>query len=165
MRKALVVVALILAAHFSTQAQSIEYGSPDDLKGVKKIFVDTGADMEVRANILKEIGKSKKKLPDLEVVSRAEDAEVLLVFSGSSRSYVAGVNTEPIGNTGSSTSSAIYQTVTDGGGVVIKPLGENRVRLVMSFKDSRTSRFERRPSTNFARAFVRAYMKANDVKD
>jgi hypothetical protein len=158
-------LALACACITVTLAQrpTIEYGSPSDLKGVKKIFVDTGTEMEVRENILKELGKSKKKTPDLEVVSRPEDAEIILAFGASASTYLAQVNTAPVDD-GAVVSHPVYRQVVHGDGVVLKPLGENRVRLLMSFKDSRSSRFERRPSTNFAREFIHKYMDANGIK-
>ncbi len=39
-------------------------------------------------------------------------------------------------------------------------MGE-RTRILISFKDERSNLFERKPETNFARAFVKAYQKAN----
>ena len=161
--KQLLTAVAALSFCLTAQAQA-EYGDASELKGVRKIFVDTGTDLEVRENILKEIAKSKKKLPGLEVVSRAEDAEVILAFGSSSDARLAGISTEaPAGST-TATSSAVYRTVTRGEGLVFKPLEGGRIRLLMSFKDSRSSRFERRPSTNFAREFVRAYAKANDPR-
>lgn len=156
-----VAVTLLCSAIFcSAQRPTIEYGSADDLKGVVKVFVDTGMEMEVRENIIKEISKSKKKLPELVIVSKPEDADVVLVFGSSVASYLAGINTTTHTGT-SATSTPVYNSVVSGKGYIVKLLGENRVRVLMSFDDDRSTRFERRPSTNFARQFVRAYLKAN----
>jgi hypothetical protein len=158
-----IIALLFCCLTINAQEPTVEYGSTADLKGVSKIFVDTGLEMEVRENILKEISKSKKKIPDLEIVSRPEDAEVILVFGAKANSYLSGVNSST-SSSGITTSYPIYRNVIRGNGTVIKLVGENRVRLIMSFEDSRTSRFERRPSTNFARKFIHAYMDANGIK-
>lgn len=155
----ILTVAAVLVFSFTCQAQTIEYGSPADLKGITKIFVDTGTEMEVRKNILKEISKSKKKIPDLIIVSRPEDAEIILSFGAVTNTYLSGINTTP--TYGGIISRPTYGNVIQGNGIVVKLLANNRVRLIMSFEDSRSSRWERRPSTNFAREFVRAYMDAN----
>ena len=144
------------------QRPTIEYGSPSELKGVTKIFIDTGTELEVRSNIIKEINKSQKKMPNLIVVNSPEEADVILVFAADSSSYMSGVTTNPpIDEGGATTSTPTYRTVVAGGGYVIKPVSANRVRILMDFGDSRTTRFERRPSTNFARKFVKEYLKAN----
>jgi len=46
----------------NAQRPTIEYGSPSELKGITKIFIDTGTELEVRSNIIKEINKSQKKM-------------------------------------------------------------------------------------------------------
>src|SRR5262249_50222432 len=56
----------------------VEKGSPAELKGVTKAFVDTNMEIRHRADIVKEI---QKKLPALEIVSKPEDADIHLKFS------------------------------------------------------------------------------------
>jgi hypothetical protein len=52
--------------------------------------------------------------------------------------------------------------VVVGTGVVLKSAGPGRVRLLMSDKgESLAGSFERSPSTNFVRAFVKKYRRAN----
>jgi hypothetical protein len=58
----------------------------------------------------------------------------------------------------------VYRTVVTGVGQILKLAGPDTVKLLMDFKDSRSTRFERRPSTNFAGAFIKAYEQANGVK-
>jgi hypothetical protein len=67
------VVALPVLAQEST----IEYGQPEELRGITKVFVNTGVDVQVRDMIVKVI---HKRLPKLEVVSRPEDADIHLRF-------------------------------------------------------------------------------------
>jgi hypothetical protein len=161
--KRTLLAALALPLILSTAvAQSIEYGTVDELKGVTKIFVGTGADMKLRREILKEIEKGASRAPDLRVVSRAEDAEVVLMFGAEPWSYLSSIHTTT-GPYGHARSDVQYRSATSGGGVVAK-LTDGKVRLLMSFKDTKSTRWERKPSTNFAREFMHAYLDANGVK-
>lgn len=134
------LICILLLIQFSPFAQKprFEYGSSEELKGVTKIFISTDTETRARPNIIKEINKKKRELSGLEIVERAEDAEVLLVYEAT----VSG------------------RKVT-GHGYAAKPMGENRLRILLDFDDRRASLLERRPSTNFARAFIKAYLKAN----
>jgi hypothetical protein len=139
----------VLALPILAQNPTVEYGHPSELRGVKKVFVDAGTDIELRNRILAEI---QKRLPDLTTVSAPEAADIHLRFSlKEQRDYGVIV---PVGG-------RIGVPYSVGVGSVVKVLGENRLRVLLSFKDSRTRFGERRPSTNFAREFVDAYRKAN----
>jgi len=143
-------------------AQGItEYGKPGELKGVTKIFVFTGAEMKDRERIIKELEKSKTKAPNLLIVDRAADAEVELLYSVTNEEWVSSVRTHPNASSRGSTSTPVYMDTDTGVGRVIKPLSDGGMRLLMSFKDEQTYRWERNPATNFARAFMKAYLKAN----
>jgi hypothetical protein len=145
-----VLLICVLALPALAQNPTVEYGHPGELRGVKKVFVDAGADIELRNRILEEI---QKRVPDLNIVSSPEAADIHLRFSlKEERSYGVGVIIPVRGGVGG------YSV---GVGSVVKVLGENRVRVLLSFKDSRTRFGERRPSTNFAREFVDAYRRAN----
>jgi len=143
-----------------------EYGSLEELRGVTKIYVYTGLELEVRNNIVKTI---QSKLKHIAVTDRPEDAEVLLVFAADVNTFYAGSwsNTTTAqgmysGQSTTTTSSIpIYHTVITGRGFVARLVGNDTIRLLLEFEDSRSTIFERRPSTNFARAFVKAYEKAN----
>lgn len=168
---------LILFVTAEPHAQSsMEYGQREELKDVTKIFVDTGTDLSGRENIIRII---KNELPNMAVVSRVEEAEVVLIYSSDSYSILSGISNSRNsstsgavsvwGNTATysgqtsstSTSTPIYRKVTDGEGLVVKFTSSGRLRLLMNFKDERKSVLERRPSTNFARKFVKAYKEAN----
>lgn len=145
----LLMFTFLFALPAVAQKQTVEYGAAGELRGVKKVFVDTGTDVELRNRIVEEI---HKRLPDLDVVSTPEAAEVHLQFSlKEERDYGLVI---PAGG-------RVGVTYSVGVGSVVRVLGENRVRVLLSFKDSRTRFGERRPSTNFARAFVEAYRQAN----
>ena len=143
-----VLLACVLALPALAQNPTVEYGHPGELRGVKNVFVDAGTDIELRNHILEEI---RKRLPDLNIVSAPEAADIHLRFSlKEERNYGVIV---PVGGRVGSYSVGV--------GSVVKVLSENRVRVLLSFKDTRTRFGERRPSTNFAREFVEAYRRAN----
>jgi hypothetical protein len=146
---ACVLLVTVLALPVLAQNPTVEYGHPGELRGVKKVFVDTGTDIDLRNHVLEEI---QKRLPDLTIVSAPEDADIHLRFSlKEERNYGTVV---PVGG-------RIGVPYSVGVGSVVKVLSDDRVRVLLSFKDSRTRFGERRPSTNFAREFVQAYQRAN----
>jgi hypothetical protein len=179
MRLLTLTILLVLLVVCPTKAQSnLEYGQLDELNGVKKVYVNTGTDLDGRENIIKVI---KKDLPDLVIVSRVEEAEIALIYCSDSyavlRSIMQSGNSTTNGrlsvwgNTGTysertnstSTTTPIYRNVTDGAGLVVKFTGNGSSRLLMDFKDKKTSILERRPSTNFARKFVKTYKDFNST--
>jgi hypothetical protein len=144
-------------------AQNVEYGSPAELKGVTRIYVDTGAELKARNDIVSHI---QKELPSVVVTDSAEDAEVVLVFgSSASTRYIGSHSTTTInsgGDQATTSSMPQYKRVVRGDGLVVKPGKGGRPRLLIEFGDARGNVFERKPSTNFAREFIKAYKKAND---
>jgi hypothetical protein len=145
----LLMVTCLCALSAFAQKLTVEYGNPSELRGVKKVFVDTGTDIELRNRIAEEI---KKRLPDLVIVSAPEDADVHLQFSlKEERDYRLVI---PVGG-------RIGMPYTVGFGSVVKVLDTNRLRVLLSFKDTRARFGERRPSTNFAKTFVEAYRESN----
>ncbi len=72
----LVLLILTFALPVLAQTPVIEYGQPDELRGVTKVFV--GLDAPQREVVVREI---KKQLPDLEIVSHPEESDIHLVFS------------------------------------------------------------------------------------
>ena len=171
------ILLLLLFVTGKPQAQSaIEYGEREELKGITKIFVDTGTDLSGRENIIKII---KNELPTIVVVSRVEEAEIVLIYSSDSYSILSGIsNSRNSSTTGTlsvwgntatysgqtnstSTSTPIYRKVTDGEGLVVKFTSTGRPRLLINFKDTKKSVLERRPSSNFARKFAKVYKEVN----
>lgn len=78
MRPTVLVLSLtvILLASVSNAAD-YEYGSPDELKGVKRLYIDAGDAIDLR-NIMAAV--VQKRLPGVEVLSSSENAELALVF-------------------------------------------------------------------------------------
>jgi hypothetical protein len=133
----------------------IEYGDTSELRGVKKIFI-YGVEPDVRKNMLQQFAKQ----PELQVVGRIEEADMVLVFGAQTFSMGTHTNvwTDAYGHT--------YGTTTprygvSGQGSVVRFIPPNRVRVVWQFSATRTNVFQRRPSTNLVRDFVAAWEKAN----
>jgi hypothetical protein len=142
------VMAVVFSSPFSTSAQEpvIEYGQASELQGVAKVFVDTGADLQQRNLIAREL---RKRLPHLEVVSQPEETDIHLRFFLKETS--AGK--------------------TDWVGTVVKVVGSNRVRVLLSYKDETPpvfatetlmgSAMEVAKPHMFVMHFVKVYKKAN----
>jgi hypothetical protein len=165
-------------------SQAFEYGSPTELQGALWIYVETGSDLEVRQNILKTI---QKDLPFLQVASAPAEADAVLVFGANAYTrYYGTINNSTttggancaasaygVGNYAygqancygsantQSSSTPLYGNVIDGKGWVIIVPDQGKPRLIHEYSDTRTSIFERRPSSNFARDFVKRYRAAN----
>jgi hypothetical protein len=142
------VMALVFSSPLSTTAQEpvIEYGEASELQGVAKVFVDTGADIQQRNLIAREI---RKRLPNVEVVSQPEATDIHLRFF--LKQTRAGKN--------------------DWVGTVVKVVGSNRERVLLSYKDETPTIFatDTLPSSAmevakphmFVMQFVKMYKKAN----
>jgi hypothetical protein len=138
------LLVLTFALPASAQTPVIEYGRPDELRGVTKVFV--GLDDQQREVVVREI---KKQLPGLEIVSRPEESDIHLRFflKESRDGRIEGV------------------------GIVVKLIDANRARALCSFKDDLPPMYERHSIKSFgverimplrfAREFVKAYKKAN----
>lgn len=144
----LVIFVFVLSA--LAQNPTIEYGHPMELQGVKKVFVDTGMDMESRDRIIKEIQKGALNLA---VVSRPEDADIHLRFYLDDEDNYA-VIVPAKGRIG-------IASARKGAGTIVKVIDDKHVRVLWSYKDAQKTFLERRPSTNFGREFVKLYRRYN----
>lgn len=132
--------------HFDHVTACLEYktadecnlGTPDELKGLKKVFVDTSSDRDL---IVSEI---EKQPLGLQLLPQAEGAEVILKFR-TGRSHLRPVH-------------------AGRGEVYIARDG--RLRAVIVFANRLTGALFGRdkPATTFGRTFVEAYQQANGVE-
>jgi len=150
-----IVAAFVLSCSVTALGQSatrprtvtgppIEYGSPSELKGVTRIYVDTGASIREQQEIVKSLRKS---IPSLDIVRNPDDAEVILVYRVVVYTYptVTATSTTTVSPNGSSqtTSQAGPQTEQRTIGLVEKPLGPNRVRLLMEYDVDKSTTTEK----------------------
>jgi hypothetical protein len=150
-------VSQLYVAEYNFRVVTDEFGSCDELKGVSKFYVDTGGDRESREEIT---GEVLQLLPGLEIVDRPEQAECVLLFYAYGRTD----RIPPARNTYTGKMEEIAPLkVTVGRGWVIRPLPPDRQRVLWYYEDTKHSPIERKPTTNFARAFVGEYRKANGL--
>lgn len=121
-----------------------EYGDPSELKGIEHIYVYTGVELGIRNSIVKIITKA---LPELTVTASPEEAEVILVYGAA--------------DPGNQVMFGLTHKNEWGKGFVIRVTADGRKRVLISFEDTATTIYERSPTGNFARAFVKAYKAAN----
>ena len=145
-----VLVSFVSVLPALAQNPTIEYGSPAELQGVKKVFVDTGVDMESRERIIKEI---QKGAPNLAVVSRPEDADFHLRFYLEDEDNYAVIVPARC--------RVGIASMRKGSGTVVRVIDDKHVRVLWSYKDSQRTTLERRPSTNFGREFAKLYRRFN----
>ena len=150
----LTLTLLAFCAPCYAQQDSYAYGQPSDLKGLKKVYVDTGPDTKNRDSIIKELEKSKL---GFEIVDDKADAEILLGFG-------AGEVTHSVVATASGNVATARELKDRTGDGIVIAMARGKARLVYSFKDVQTTVFERKPVSNFVREFIKVYKKGNDLK-
>lgn len=164
MRTIILFTFLLFTFCFSAFAQDYEYGKPSELKNLKKIFVDTGSDLKNHDLIVKEIERAK--IGDLIFLASEKGAEIILMFRDENKSSGATATTTNIG--GIVTTNVDEDSMETGaGGVFVFPSGfrgDERMRIVMDFKDTRRGKIEKHPATNFGKNFIKQYKTANDLK-
>jgi hypothetical protein len=149
------MLALLLTLLLTSNAPQTEYGKPEELKGLTKVFVDTGGNMKDRERIQNEIRKSRL---GVELLDSQDGAEVVLKFGGGKEELDGGsfgsILFPGIG---------VYRTVNVGDGHVYI-YRDGKPRLVMSYEGVETHIWEKKPAKNFGKRFVEAYKKANGLK-
>ena len=142
----------------ASQQPALDPGQPNELRGVTRIHVNATTN-SARNNIIKLIRKS---LPHLTVTNDMGEAEVWLVFSSNRRSFSKGNPSDGLTSSATSTSSEAFEIVAAGS--VIKPVSKERARRLLDFKDTSettTAAHDETLSAEFARAFIKAFRKAN----
>lgn len=152
MKSLLCLVAILTFPVLAVAQTEYAYGQPSDLKGLKKVFVDTGPDMKSRNAIIEGMEKSKI---GFEVMDEMADAEITLGF-GASQIVRRVVTTQ----SGSTTSSQPVMRRAGAGVVFVKARGKDR--LIYSFEDVQKSIFEGKPINNFIKEFLKLYKKAQE---
>lgn len=151
------MLALLLTLLLTSHAPQTEYGRLEELKGLTKVFVDTGGNMKERGRIQNEIRKSKI---GVELLDSEEGAEVVLKFGGG-KEEADGVSMGSILFPFPGT--IVPRTVTVGEGHVYVLRG-GKPKLVMSYEGVETHLWEKKPAKNFGKRFVKAYKQANGLK-
>lgn len=143
--KSLKITLLILVFSLSVFSQAYEVGRPSELKGLKKIYVDTDADLQNRERIIKEINKANLGFIWVDDIG---DAEIVILFKSERGNLNAGTVAVTV------YSGRFLVFVTTG----IKP------RLVMSYENEQQTGWEQKPTTKFAKEFIKYYRQADSQK-
>lgn len=146
-RSTILFIALFV---FSATAfsQDVEYGKPDELKGLTRLYIDCGTDVESCNIFIAEIEKAK--LSGLEIVDEAANAQIMLVYEASKEDkFYKG--------------SSLRRS-TGKGYVAIQGKNPNRPRLLMSFENIKDTALEDKPAKKFAKEFIKNYREANGLK-
>ena len=146
--------ALLLILLLTSHAPQTEYGNLEELKGLTKVFVDTGLNMKDRGRIEDEIRKSGI---GVELLDSQDGAEVVLKFGGGKEQV-----TDDSFSSVLFPSLGVFRTVNVGDGHVYV-LRDGKRRLVMSYEGVETHVWEKKPAKNFGKRFVKAYKQANGL--
>ena len=152
----MLLLLLCAPAHF---AQERSYGSPSELKGLRRVYVDAGASRKSRERIVGELRKSKT---GIEVVDAPERAELILLFSADTIKAAAGMEKKPnvLGNYPDPPEPK-YVDVDHGYGSAYVPAAGGGRRVLFTWEGSK--KLFASPARKFAGAFLKEYRKANGL--
>ncbi|MBV9928322.1 MAG: TonB family protein [Acidobacteria bacterium] len=142
-----VPVSQSFVVSYSFTVTTTETGKPEELKGLRMFYLDTGDDREALGDLTAEL---QKLLPRLVLVDRPGEAECVLKFEGNRIRTFSETNT---GRNG------VPITVNSGRGWVLKPAGADKRRLLLYYVGVDVT------AKSFARGFARDYKKANGLED
>jgi hypothetical protein len=153
-------ISQTLTVEYPFQFHRIESGSLYELRKLSRVYVDTGTNLEEQRSIT---GEVLKYLPELKFVDTAEEADIILAFSAS-QGTETGTHVEKNVWSGEKIREwNIRVEMEIGDGQVLRRVNSSLLRSVLKFHDPQHNMLERKPSTNFARAFVKAYKQANGL--
>ena len=157
MKKLLVALALLILCAGVPMAQTGKTeNKPEEMRGLTKVFVNSGTDPNDRERIIKEIESAKLGLT---ILDSAEGAEIILNFVGGERQ-----TTVDYYNAVAKIYAPLPITLAFGRGVVYVVRGDRR-RAVLSFHDDGGNHFfPKKLATNFGKKFVKAYRRAQGAK-
>jgi hypothetical protein len=155
--KILTILFCLLFA-LTTYSQNYEYGKPAELKGLTKLFIDTGTNVENHSRIVAELEKS---LPKLEILDSMDNSQIVLVFLSGSVSGTIATTTQDYYGTKSTTILPVTRK-TGAGLVLIQAKTKDRARLLLSKDYIQKGLFFEKIAIKFAKEFIKAYKKANE---
>ena len=137
----------------------LTFGQPSELRGLKKVYVETGADLESRKRIIKELNKPGLGLT---LLDGPEGAEVILDFGSRTEHHDEKFDLYSYANGTYGTTDVRREILIGRGRVFV--VKDGKPRSVMSFENTKSTLWERDPATNFGRAFHKLYKKVNGIK-
>ena len=157
MKKLLVALALLILCAGVPMAQTGKTeNKPEEMRGLTKVFVDSGADPKDRERIVKVIESAKLGLT---VLDSAEGAEIILNFVGGEQQ-----TTTDTYNVVTKIYAPLPVTLSFGRGVVYVVRGDRR-RVVLTFQDDGGNHFfPKKLAKDFGKKFVKAYRRVHGAK-
>ena len=151
-------VTLLFLFATASPAQERVQGSPAELKGLKRVYVEAGAGE--RRSIVGELRKSKT---GVEVVDAPEAAELILVFSADKVRAAAGMEQQRdvLGNPTGKTEMK-HVDIDAGYGSAYVPLAGGGRRVLFTWQGRK--KLFASPARKFASAFVKEYRRANGLE-
>lgn len=136
----------------------LTFGPPSDLQGLKKVYVETGADEESRKRIIRELNKPELGLTLLDA---PDGAEIILDFGRRTEDHF---DETAYPETSASGGMRLKQVLLARGRVFV--VKDGKPRGVMSFEGAKnaTTLWTRDLATNFGRKFRELYKKVNGIK-
>lgn len=152
------ILSIVLFAFSCVSAQQYEYGAPSELKGLTKVYVDTGPDIKNRDRIISMIAQAKTKLV---LVDDIDNAEIMLTFGAGTETRITGANTNVIGK--SAVTTVNRARLMRGQGLVAVQGKKNPEipRILLSFASTRDRIWKAKPAKAFAKKFIKAWKEAN----
>lgn len=159
MKKLFPIIFVLLYVSVSF-GQSYEYGKPEELKGLTKVSIDTGTDIQSRNWMVKEFEKAKLKLEIVDV----EDAQIYIIFISSKVEGSTTATTNPNGLGGANT-TIDNQTLRRGNaGIFIAGKSKDKLRILLNYDFVQKSLLLDKPAEKVAKNFIKEYKKANGIK-
>lgn len=124
-----------------------EYGSLSELRGIKKIYIQTGIETSYREQIIKELEKTGL---NLQILASEENAECVIIFRN-----------ELINEPWFSGGTAIVEKSLGQGMVILVGKGQQRHKLLYKFRETKDSWFEGKPIGKFAKIVAAGFKDAN----
>jgi hypothetical protein len=141
--KILISTIFILIFALTAFSQEYEYGKTSELKGLTKIYINTGTDGQSHDRLVEYI--EKVNITGLKIVDSANEAEISIILQ-----------TDKI--------RGGYGMVEHGKGyVAVKGSDLKKARILINFEAVRTS-YGGRPVEKIAKQFIKAYKEANEIK-
>jgi len=124
-----------------------EYGSLSELRGIKKIYIQTGIETSYREQIIRALEKTGL---NLQILASEENAECVIIFRN-----------ELINEPWFSGSAAIVEKSLGQGMVILVGKGQQRHKLLYKFRETKDSWFEGKPIGKFAKIVAAGFKDAN----
>lgn len=138
----------------------LTFGQPSDLQGLKKVYVDTGVDLESRKRIIRELNKPELSLT---LLDDPAGAEIIIDFGSRTEHRDEKLTLYiPYSSPSLNTVESHKEILIARGRVFV--VEDGKPRSVMSFENTKTTFWERDPATNFGRNFRKLYKKVNGIK-